>query len=219
MRLLHAPPSLAARGFTCRRKKKQAAGEIQSGFSLLPHRQWLLPLPATRNTKKRPQTVDFSFFFLCFSDLHFSFLLLRTYFLRVSLLWVSSSSPLLRVAGLAIVEGGSGVDDLHSCWLSRRLGLLLEEEGVAARGEGCRVRSVIEVKSEGIVEVCKILNLQVMAALLWLLGGGFGSVGAVRGCLVAGWFSVGGWLREERLGEGRWIWSGGSGHERSKIEN
>jgi hypothetical protein len=32
--------------------------------------------------------------------------------------------------------GGGGADDLHSCWLPRRLGLLLEEEGVAAWGEG-----------------------------------------------------------------------------------
>jgi len=119
------------------------------------------------------------------------------------LLWVSSSSPLLRVASLAVVEGSSGVDDLHSRWLSRRLVLLLEEKGAAARGEGCRVWFVVEVKSEGIVEVCKIFNVQVMAALLWLLGGGFGSVGAMRGCLMADWFFVGGWLREERLGEVR----------------
>jgi len=32
--------------------------------------------------------------------------------------------------------GGGGADDLHSCWLPRWLGLLLEEEGAAARGEG-----------------------------------------------------------------------------------
>ena len=31
---------------------------------------------------------------------------------------------------------GGGVDDLRSCWLPWRLGLLLEEEGVAARGVG-----------------------------------------------------------------------------------
>jgi hypothetical protein len=41
-----------------------------------------------KNKKKTQQAVDFSFFFSLFSDLHlFSFLL-----------WVSSSSPLLRVA-------------------------------------------------------------------------------------------------------------------------
>jgi hypothetical protein len=44
-------------------------------------------------------------------------------------------------------------------------------------------------------------------------------VGAMRGCLMADWFFVGGWLREERLGEVRWRWLGGSGHGRSKIEN
>jgi hypothetical protein len=33
---------------------------------------------------------------------------------------------------------GGGVDDLRSCWLSWRLGLLLKEEGAAARGMGRR---------------------------------------------------------------------------------
>jgi len=32
--------------------------------------------------------------------------------------------------------GGGGADDLHSCWLPRRLGLLLVEESATARGEG-----------------------------------------------------------------------------------
>jgi hypothetical protein len=32
--------------------------------------------------------------------------------------------------------GGGGADDLHSCWLPRWLGLLLEEESATARGEG-----------------------------------------------------------------------------------
>jgi hypothetical protein len=33
-------------------------------------------------------------------------------------------------------RGGSDVDDLRSCWLPWRLGLLLEEEGAATRGVG-----------------------------------------------------------------------------------
>jgi len=57
----HAPPSLAARGFT-RRREKKAAGE------LLPSSSLTVTTTSTCNKKRKkgPQTVDFRFVFLCF---------------------------------------------------------------------------------------------------------------------------------------------------------
>jgi len=111
----HAPLPLAARGFTRRLKNRQ-----QGRSSLLPRRRRLLPLPATGNTKKRPQTVDFRFVFLCFLDLHFSLLLLRICFIAGQLLWVSSPSTLLRVADRAalLADGGSVAGCGRRCWLT-----------------------------------------------------------------------------------------------------
>jgi hypothetical protein len=56
------------------------------------------------------------------------------------LVWVSSSSPLLRVADQAVLQCAEG-------------------DG-AARGEGCRGWSVVEVDGEGIDGVRKLLGLQ-----------------------------------------------------------
>jgi len=56
---VHVPP-----------QKIKLLGEIYNGFlpSCLPHQRW----PA-KHTKKKPQTIDFSLFFLCFSDLFLCF--------------------------------------------------------------------------------------------------------------------------------------------------
>jgi hypothetical protein len=70
------------------------------GLALLP---FLFPsLPVVTNTitcnhkQNRNNTVDFRFLFHCF-QICFSLLLLRICFTADQLLWVSSSSPLLRV--------------------------------------------------------------------------------------------------------------------------
>jgi hypothetical protein len=87
----------------------------------------------TCNKKKKTQAVDLIYsvqivlviFFFVFRSVNFCLL-------SSSQLAVLSFFSWLQVWRL----GGSGADDLHSCWLTRRLGLLLEEEGVAAWGEG-----------------------------------------------------------------------------------
>jgi hypothetical protein len=66
-RLLHAPPPLAARWFTRRRKKFRAAegsGAVSSPLAFLTGGD-------LQNTNKSPQTVDFIFFLFSFSDLFF----------------------------------------------------------------------------------------------------------------------------------------------------
>jgi hypothetical protein len=60
-RLLQVPPPLVARGFTCRREKRQKMGGSGSAFSPLP-------FPAggdLQSTQKTQQAVDFNFFLSC----------------------------------------------------------------------------------------------------------------------------------------------------------
>jgi hypothetical protein len=87
----------------------------------------------TCNKKKKTQAVDFNLFCPdCSCNCFFVFRSVNFCLLSSSQLAVLSFFSWLQVWRL----GGSGADDLHSCWLTRRLGLLLEEEGVAAWGEG-----------------------------------------------------------------------------------
>jgi hypothetical protein len=87
----------------------------------------------TCNKKKKTQAVDFILFCPDCSCIFFLFRSVNFRLLSSSQLAVLSFFSRWQVWRLG---GGGGTDDLHSCWLPRRLGLLLKEEGAAARGEG-----------------------------------------------------------------------------------
>jgi len=65
----HAPPSLAVRGPTRSRKKFQAAGASAAASSPLPFPRRRRQHRYLQNNQNATQAVDFSFHFLCFSNL------------------------------------------------------------------------------------------------------------------------------------------------------
>jgi hypothetical protein len=95
----------------------KVAGEI------LPSSSPAVTATSTCNRKRKKKghkqlILHLSFF--VFLDLHFSLLLLRICFIAGQLLWVSSPSPLLRVADRAalLADGGSVAGCGRRCWLT-----------------------------------------------------------------------------------------------------
>jgi hypothetical protein len=109
----------------------KTSGSRMSSSSLSPYAGGDL-----QNNQKRSKQLILVFSFL-FTDLFTTFSFFGSTSRRVGLLWVSSSSPLLRVAGPAIVEEAAATLMIFTPVGCRGgWGLLLEEEGIVARGVG-----------------------------------------------------------------------------------
>jgi len=110
---------------------ERTGGSGTSSFSLSPYADGDL-----QNNRKHNRLLILIFLSFWSRSVHspLSLLLLRVYFTAgqfiMGFIFFSSASG-GRSGGC---RGGGGVEDLHSCWLPWRLGLLLEEEGAAARG-------------------------------------------------------------------------------------